>query len=66
MDYKIAEAETHLTVMVDCPYCESYQDIQNNDSVRESMGFKLSTTDAELEITCDKCGKIFIVNDILY
>ena len=66
MEYKIAEAETHLSIMVTCPYCGSYKDIIDNDHVKESIGFDLRAENADLEIKCDRCNKIFIVNDILY
>ena len=55
-----------MEVNVDCPYCDEYQDILTNDSVREVLGYELSCKDADVEIVCTNCNKTFIVNEIIY
>lgn len=63
---KTTDAQTNLKVMTNCPYCNRYQDIFYKGNVRDVMGDDLSAIDIEIEITCEDCRKIFIVDEIIY
>lgn len=63
---KEVDAQTYVEVEVTCPYCSCWQDIFDHPNIKESMGFDLRSKDANIEVTCDDCGKIFLVKDILY
>jgi len=58
-------AETHFKIMLDCPHCNHYQDRQ--DDLTESLDpHSLSTDNCDVELECEKCGKSFIVKEVIY
>ena len=61
-----ATAETGLDIWVHCPYCAEYQEVTGD--LKECLDDELRATDIEQEIVCcyKKCGKTFIVEEIIY
>lgn len=63
-DYKIIDAETHFSIMTDCPYCDAWLDV--TDDMREHLNLHngLSATHCDQEVDCKKCDRTFIVDNI--
>jgi hypothetical protein len=61
---KKVDANCHIEVLCNCPYCDAYEDIFDNDNVKESMGNDHRAENCELEVSCSECGKTFIVENI--
>ena len=61
---KTVIANSYLEVMVNCPYCDNYQDIL--DDVRYDLDNTLRAKDMATEIKCEECGKNFYVKEVQY
>lgn len=61
-------ATTHVECLCICPNCGSALDIMEKDSVREELTRQdeFSSSNCDLEITCNECNKEFLVTDIYY
>ncbi len=60
---KETNATSHFEITVDCPYCDRYQ--ERTADLRENLiNGTLGEDDVNDEITCNNCGKEFIVKDI--
>ena len=62
---KETTASTFVEITCECPYCEAYLDIFDNDHVKDSLD-GLRSEKCDLEITCNECSETFIVTDICY
>lgn len=64
-EIKTAQATTNLEVYVSCPYCDFYQN--RLDELREHFDHNsISSEECEAELTCHRCKKDFIVDNITY
>ena len=62
---KTAIASTSISVDVNCPYCDHYQD--RLDELAPCFDYmELRTNECEAEIKCESCCKNFIVTKIEY
>ena len=62
---RTTEAETHLEVWVHCPYCDRFQN--KVDELKHHFDYgELSALECEVEIECEKCKEVFIVEQIHY
>jgi hypothetical protein len=62
---KTTEAETHLSIMVRCPECNSFQN--QLEKLKEHLDRnELRAEDCEATCQCEDCGKYFVVNKITY
>jgi uncharacterized Zn finger protein len=61
---KTTEAQTTLEINCNCPYCDAYLDI--TDESKEYLDETLRTENDEIEIRCEECNDIFIVDKITY
>lgn len=59
-------AFTTLEVCVNCPHCDCYQDIYNDEDVKYELGYSLRTESCDITITCEKCNQTFVVSQIAY
>lgn len=62
MKYEIVDARISIEAYCNCPYCNSFQDVF--DKVRDVLGNDLQVDECDVEITCDECGKVFIVDNV--
>lgn len=65
-DIKRSTAQTYLEVLVNCPYCNCFQDIVGQ--VRRCLGDDLRAEDIEALVTCENksCNEDFLVTEIRY
>ena len=65
---KTAECQINLEVMVDCPYCDNYQDVFDDVSQVELDMFDCASEGRSLDIeaTCKECKKEFELKKIYY
>ena len=61
---KKVDAETHIEVMCHCPYCNSYQDVLEN--VRDVMDHTMRSENCDVEVRCDECRELFIVENVVF
>ncbi len=66
---KTAKASWNITLYVDCPHCKEYFDIMTCNSWTQGGYEGIETAqreDLDLEITCPKCEKDFLVDEAEY
>lgn len=65
-EYKEVEALSVLEVVVNCPHCDSYQDV--TDQVKEFLDDDLRADGLEIIIMCDnkKCKENFLITKVNY
>ena len=63
---KSTDAKTFIEVVCNCPNCNAYLDIFDENGVKESMGYEPRSEGCDLEIKCSECEEPFIVTDIFY
>ena len=63
---KNTSAETSLSIYVDCPYCDNYQNA--TEDLREHLNSEFKAEDIEVEVLCDYhlCAKTFMITEITY
>jgi len=61
---KEADAQIFIEAMVNCPYCNYYQNVFSG--VQEGLGFELSAKDIDEEVLCAQCDSYFLVKDVNY
>lgn len=65
---KTAECQINLEVMVDCPYCEHYQDVlgEVNEGVHDMFEEASRDRNLDIEVTCKGCKEVFELKRIYY
>jgi hypothetical protein len=59
------KAEAYFEITVMCPHCDCYQ--VKTDELKEHLDHnELRAESCEVEIKCEECENLFIVNTILY
>ncbi len=57
-------AQTTLEINCHCPHCNAWLDVSKQG--KEYLDDTLRAEDVEIEVTCEKCKKEFIISEIQY
>lgn len=61
---KKVDANCWIEVVCACPYCGAFEDVIDNDHIKEAMGDGHRADNCDVEVTCSECKKDFIVENI--
>lgn len=64
-EIKTTKGQTFIECIVTCPYCKTAQD--RIEDLRESFDIgSPSFSDWEVELGCEECNRIFIVDEVTF